>query len=110
MLALAILPMLGAGGMQLFRAEVPDISAEKLKPRIIDTAKALWYIYFGLTVANIALLMAGGMDWQPLCSGRRDCVRLPRTTTRTSTITIAVCAVESSTGKMPCPMRRSTSF
>lgn len=62
-LALAILPMLGAGGMQLFRAEVPDISADKLKPRIIDTAKALWFIYFGLTLLNIVLLMAGGMDW-----------------------------------------------
>jgi trk system potassium uptake protein TrkH len=60
--ALAILPMLGAGGMQLFKAEVPEISVDKLKPRIIDTAKALWFIYVGLTAVLTALYMAGGMD------------------------------------------------
>lgn len=60
--ALAILPMLGAGGMQLFKAEVPEISVDKLKPRIIDTAKALWFIYVGLTTAATATYMAGGMD------------------------------------------------
>lgn len=60
--ALAILPMLGSGGMQLFKAEVPEISVEKLKPRIIDTAKALWFIYVFLTVLNIAFLFIAGMD------------------------------------------------
>lgn len=60
--ALAILPMLGSGGMQLFKAEVPEISVDKLKPRIIDTAKALWVIYVFLTALNIVLLLSGGMD------------------------------------------------
>ncbi len=60
--AVAILPMLGTGGMQLFKAEVPEISVDKLKPRIIDTAKALWYIYFGLTSVAAACYLAEGMD------------------------------------------------
>lgn len=60
--ALAILPMLGSGGMQLFKAEVPEISVDKLKPRIIDTAKALWFIYVFLTFINMLLLYLGGMD------------------------------------------------
>ena len=60
--SLAILPMLGAGGMQLFKAEVPDIGVEKLKPRIIDMAKSLWYIYAGLTAALALLLLISGMD------------------------------------------------
>lgn len=51
-LAVAILPMLGVGGMQLYRAETPGpIKDAKLTPRITETAKALWYIYLGLTVA-----------------------------------------------------------
>ncbi len=62
-LAVAILPILGIGGMQLFIAESPGISAEKLKPRIKDTAKRLWLIYVGLTVLEIILLMAGNMSF-----------------------------------------------
>ena len=51
-LAVAVLPMLGVGGMQLFRAETPGpVKDTKLTPRITETAKALWYIYLGLTVA-----------------------------------------------------------
>jgi trk system potassium uptake protein TrkH len=51
-LAVAILPMLGIGGMQLYRAEIPGLmKQDKLTPRITETAKALWYIYLGLTVA-----------------------------------------------------------
>ncbi len=51
-LAVAVMPMLGVGGMQLYRAETPGpIKNTKLTPRITETAKALWYIYFGLTVA-----------------------------------------------------------
>ncbi|MDH5203126.1 MAG: TrkH family potassium uptake protein [Nitrospirota bacterium] len=61
--ALAILPMLGTGGMQLFKAEVPEVSVDKLRPRFIDTAKALWFIYFALTSINAVLLMAFGMDF-----------------------------------------------
>ena len=60
--ALAILPFLGTGGMQLFRAEVPEINIDKLKPRIIDTAKALWIIYLSLTALNAALLYLAGMN------------------------------------------------
>lgn len=61
--ALAILPMLGTGGMQLFKAEVPEISVDKVRPRIIDTAKALWFIYVALTSLDAILLMTGGMDF-----------------------------------------------
>ncbi len=66
--ALAILPMLGTGGMQLFKAEVPEISVDKLQPRIIDTAKSLWFIYVGLTSIATALYITGGMDsYNALC-------------------------------------------
>lgn len=60
--SLAILPLLGAGGMQLFKAEVPEIGVEKLRPRIIDMAKSLWYIYAGLTGLLAILLSVAGMN------------------------------------------------
>lgn len=60
--ALAILPMIGGGGMQLFKAEVPEISVDKLRPRIVDTAKALWLIYVGFTVLCTITYFIGGMD------------------------------------------------
>ena len=62
-LAVAILPILGIGGMQLFVAEAPGISPDKLKPRIKDTAKRLWIIYVGLTGLEAILLMFGGMTF-----------------------------------------------
>jgi len=59
-LAIAILPMLGIGGMQLYRAESSGPNKDKLTPRIAGTAKALWYIYLGLTVlCALAYLWAG---------------------------------------------------
>jgi trk system potassium uptake protein TrkH len=61
-LSLAILPFLGIGGMQLFAAEVPGITYDKLHPRITETAKRLWGIYFLLTLIQTGLLMLGGMD------------------------------------------------
>jgi len=61
-LAIAILPLLGIGGMQLFAAEAPGPSADKLHPRITDTAKRLWYIYLGLTIAQAILLKVAGMS------------------------------------------------
>ena len=61
-LAIAVLPMLGIGGQQLFRAETPGISKDKLTPRIAGTAKALWYIYLGLTVACALAYWAAGMS------------------------------------------------
>ncbi|MBW2477703.1 MAG: TrkH family potassium uptake protein [Deltaproteobacteria bacterium] len=62
-LSLAILPMLGVGGMQLFKAEVPGPTADRLKPRIQDTAKLLWGVYVLLTSAEIILLMLGNMSF-----------------------------------------------
>jgi trk system potassium uptake protein TrkH len=62
-LAIAILPLLGIGGMQLFAAEAPGPSADKLHPRITDTAKRLWYIYVGYTVAETVLLKLAGMNF-----------------------------------------------
>ncbi len=61
-LTLAILPILGVGGMQLFVAEVPGTTPSRLHPRITQTAKRLWGIYAGLTVILTVLLMAGGMN------------------------------------------------
>ena len=60
-LAVAVLPMLGIGGMQLYRAETPGpMKDNKLTPRITETAKALWYIYLTLTVScGIAYWLAG---------------------------------------------------
>ncbi|MEM7296643.1 MAG: TrkH family potassium uptake protein [Bacteroidota bacterium] len=62
-LTVAILPLLGIGGMQLFVAEAPGISPDKLQPRIKETAKRLWIIYCGLTVTELILLWAGGMTF-----------------------------------------------
>ncbi len=61
-LAIAILPLLGIGGMQLFAAEAPGPGGDKLHPRITDTAKRLWLIYFGYTVAETLLLKLAGMS------------------------------------------------
>jgi trk system potassium uptake protein len=61
-LAVAILPLLGVGGMQMYRAEAPGpVKDAKLKPRITETAKALWLVYAGITVACIASLVLAGM-------------------------------------------------
>jgi len=61
-LTVAILPLLGIGGMQLFVAEAPGISPDKLQPRIKETAKRLWLIYLGFTLVELLLLWAGGMS------------------------------------------------
>ncbi|RDK84182.1 TrkH family potassium uptake protein [Marinirhabdus gelatinilytica] len=61
-LAIAILPLLGIGGMQLFTAEAPGVGGDKLHPRITDTAKRLWIIYVGYTVAETILLKVAGMN------------------------------------------------
>ncbi len=62
-LAVAILPLLGIGGMQLFAAEAPGPSTDKLHPRITDTAKRLWLIYVGYTIAETILLKLAGMTF-----------------------------------------------
>ena len=61
-LAIAILPLLGIGGMQLFAAEAPGPGADKLHPRITDTAKRLWLIYLGYTAVETLLLSCAGMS------------------------------------------------
>lgn len=62
-LAIAILPLLGIGGMQLFAAEAPGPGGDKLHPRITDTAKRLWLIYVGYTLAETVLLKLAGMSF-----------------------------------------------
>ena len=62
-LAIAILPLLGIGGMQLFAAEAPGPGGDKLHPRITDTAKRLWLIYVGYTVVETILLQVAGMSF-----------------------------------------------
>ena len=61
-LTVAILPVLGIGGLQLIKAEAPGPSIDKITPRIKETAKILWLIYLGLTVTETFLLMIGGLD------------------------------------------------
>jgi trk system potassium uptake protein TrkH len=56
-LTLAILPILGVGGMQLFQAEVPGPSADKLTPRVRETAKRLWLLYVGITAIEVVALL-----------------------------------------------------
>jgi len=61
-LTVAILPVLGIGGLQLLKAEAPGPSVDKITPRIAQTAKVLWFIYLGMTFLETALLYLGGMD------------------------------------------------
>lgn len=62
-LTLAILPMLGIGGMQLYQAEMPGPTKDRLSPRIQDTARILWSVYVLFTVAEVLLLMLGGVGF-----------------------------------------------
>ena len=62
-LSVAILPILGIGGMQLYAAEMPGPTKDKLHPRITQTAKRLWAIYLIFTIVETILLMAGGMEF-----------------------------------------------
>ena len=65
---IALMPILGIGGMQLFKAEVPGPVKEKIRPRVAETARQLWFIYVGLTVAEWLALMATGMSgFDALC-------------------------------------------
>ena len=70
-LAVAVLPLLGVGGMALYRAEAPgSVKDEKLTPRITETAKALWLTYMGLTAVAVVALRFAGMGWfDALCHG-----------------------------------------
>jgi len=67
-LSVAILPFLGVGGMQLYKAEVPSPVPDKLKPRIRDTAMILWKVYALISLAQVLLLLLGGMGfYDALC-------------------------------------------
>jgi trk system potassium uptake protein len=67
-LSLAILPFLGVGGMQLYKAEVPGPTPDKLRPRIKDTAMLLWKVYILFSLLETILLMLGGMSlFDALC-------------------------------------------
>jgi trk system potassium uptake protein len=70
-LAVAILPLLGVGGMQLYKAEAPGpVKDEKLTPRITETAKSLWVVYLVMTIAGITALRLAGMSWfDAICHG-----------------------------------------
>ncbi|MDX1623574.1 MAG: TrkH family potassium uptake protein [Gemmatimonadota bacterium] len=61
-LSVAILPLLGVGGMQLLRAEIPGLAPDRLRPRVRQTASLLWGVYAVLTAAEMALLWFGGMS------------------------------------------------
>ena len=60
---IAILPLLGVGGVQLFKAEVPGPVADKIRPRVKETAKILWMVYIGFTFLQFLLLGFAGMPW-----------------------------------------------
>jgi trk system potassium uptake protein TrkH len=63
-LVVAVLPLLGVGGMQLYKAESPGpVKDEKLTPRITETAKALWFTYLAITVVGVVALRIAGMSW-----------------------------------------------
>jgi trk system potassium uptake protein TrkH len=59
---IAILPLLGIGGMQLFKAEVPGPVADKISPRLAETARRLWMVYVGFTLAEVAALSLAGLS------------------------------------------------
>lgn len=68
LLSLAILPLLGVGGMQLYKAEVPGPEHDKLSPKIKDTAKILWEVYIVISLVEAILLYIAGMDvFESLC-------------------------------------------
>ena len=62
-LTVALLPLLGVGGVELFTAEAPGPTSDKIHPRIRETAKRLWLIYFSLTIALFVLLFLQDMTW-----------------------------------------------
>lgn len=67
-LSVAILPLLGVGGMAMFKAEVPSPVMDKLKPRVAETAKTLWLVYIGMSALEVLLLCIGGMGlFDALC-------------------------------------------
>lgn len=67
-LSVAVMPFLGVGGMGLIKAEVPSPVIDRLRPRVTGTARTLWTVYVVMTLAEVLLLYAGGMDlFDSLC-------------------------------------------
>ncbi|HEU17981.1 MAG TPA: TrkH family potassium uptake protein, partial [Deltaproteobacteria bacterium] len=67
-LSIAIFPLLGVGGMQLYKAELPSPVKDKLTPRVAETARTLWIVYFIISTVEFILLLFGGMDvFNALC-------------------------------------------
>jgi len=62
-MALAVLPLLGVGGMQLYKGQAPGVKEERLAPRITETARNLWAVYVALTAAGVIALKLCGMSW-----------------------------------------------
>ena len=62
-LCVAILPLLGGGGMQMFRAEMPGPIKDRFTPRIADTARILWFVYVGITAVGAVALRVAGTSW-----------------------------------------------
>ncbi len=85
-LCVAILPFLGVGGMQIYRAEMPGPSKDRLTPRIASTAKLLWGLYVVFSVAEIVLLMFGGMSWYDACCHTFTTMSTGGFSTRTASI------------------------
>jgi len=61
-LGVAILPLVGVGGMQLYKAEVPSPVVDRLRPRITETARTMWKVYLLISAAEVGLLFLGGMN------------------------------------------------
>ncbi|MCD6486445.1 MAG: TrkH family potassium uptake protein [Syntrophobacterales bacterium] len=61
-LSIAILPLLGVGGMQLYKAELPSPVKDKLTPRVAETARTLWIVYIIISIIEFIMLLTGGMD------------------------------------------------
>ncbi|MEA2014914.1 MAG: TrkH family potassium uptake protein [Thermodesulfobacteriota bacterium] len=67
-LSIAILPLLGVGGMQLYKAELPSPVKDKLTPRVAETARTLWIVYIIISIIEFVMLLTGGMDvFNSLC-------------------------------------------
>jgi trk system potassium uptake protein TrkH len=66
--AIAVMPLLGVGGMQLFKAEMPGPVASKITPRVAETARRLWMVYVGITLAEwLCLVLAGMSGYEAIC-------------------------------------------
>ena len=85
-LCVAILPFLGVGGMQIYRAEMPGPSKDRLAPRIASTAKLLWGVYILFSIAEAVLLIFGGMSWYDACCHTFTTMSTGGFSTRTASI------------------------